>query len=453
MATTRKKLTEKVVDALPPATERVQDYYWDQELRWFGVVVGRTGSKTFVTRTQGSGSKAKIGVLGQPRPDGQLWTARLARIAAGKQRFGDPEAVAKKLQGPTLRDGLELHVANMKAGKNRRKKVCSPRSIHKMETEVPRHLSDWLDRPLVELTALELQKVCDLIERNATAIAGAVNRPGVAQANKVIAHVSAIWNALDKSPGHPDGLPYKNPAERVQQSALAPRETRIPDDGFIGWFAKVMDDDPITGMNPVRRDLQLVSLFTGIRSEGVRNLQWDDIDDERELLQIRKAKGGKPYTLPLVETVRKILEKRRTENAREFERHGGDHGWCFPSLSRDQKRVQAVAEVKERRIDKTREDEDGNPLRVAHLPGIHANRRTFNSVAMEILIPLEARNTLMNHEGKGVNVKHYGVPERWDQVRECAKKIEAALWERLKPPTKTETTTKSNHLKLHQGGL
>lgn len=34
----------------------------------------------------------------------------------------------------------------------------------------------------------------------------------------------------------------------------------------------------------------------------------------------------------------------------------------------------------------------------------------------------------MNHEGRGVNVKHYGRSQRWDYLRECADKVEAALW-------------------------
>jgi hypothetical protein len=93
-----------------------------------------------------------------------------------------------------------------------------------------------------------------------------------------------------------------------------------------------------------------------------------------------------------------------------------------------------VSEVKEHRTDRAREDKEGRPLRVLHLPGIHANRRTFNSVAIEIGIPPEARLALMNHEGKGVNVKHYGVPQSWDFLRECAQRIEAALRERLEMP-------------------
>ena len=91
---------------------------------------------------------------------------------------------------------------------------------------------------------------------------------------------------------------------------------------------------------------------------------------------------------------------------------------------------------KERRTVKTQTDEDGDAKRIQYLPGIHANRRTFNSVALETGIPLEAREALMNHSGKGVNVKHYGRPQNWDYLRECADKIEAALWERLKLPAK-----------------
>lgn len=443
------KLTEKSVAALPAASVHarscpegacscpLQSYYWDSELVGFGVVIGRTGNKTFIARAWVGSKKrrVKIGVVGAPRPDGHLWTVALARIEArqllGRMSAGEDPNAGKRATsapppstGPTLREGLELHVTNMRAGRNRRRRVCSPRSIHKIETEVPRYLAEWLDRSLVDLTALELQKVCDRIERDTLPRAGAVNAPGRAQANKLIAHVSAIWNAADRL----HDLGGKNPAKRLSPGALAPRTTRIDEGMFADWYAKVAAPD----MNPVRRDLQLVSLFTGIRSDGIRQLRWEDLDQERGLLHVRKAKGDKPYTLPLVETVRAILARRRTENAATFGPWGGDQGWCFPSLSRAAPfQVIPVAEVKERRIDRTREDDEGRPVRVQHLPGIHANRRTFNSVAIEIGIPPEAGLALMNHEGKGVNVKHYGVPQSWDFLRACAERIEVALRERL----------------------
>ncbi|MDX2091086.1 MAG: integrase family protein [Kofleriaceae bacterium] len=421
------KLTEKTLKTLrcPPGKARV--YAYDAELKGFGVDIKPSGTMTFIARTRDR--MHTIGVAGQPRPDGHIWTVELARREAygllGKLKSGEVPPPRSRAAGPTLQQGLELHLRNMREGRNRRRRPCSERSIQKIETEVPRHLEAWLDRPIVELTADELEKVCDRIRANTPAMAGAVNPPGVAQANKVIAHVSAIWNALDKR----YDLPGKNPAKRLSLSALKPRETRIDDGAFADWYERVL------AIDPVRRDLQLVSLFTAIRTDGVRNLRWEDIDEERGLLHVRKAKGDKPYTLPLVETVRKILEKRRTENAETFKAWKGDGGWIFPSITRDGLRVQPVAEPKERR---TVEDEDGEKVRVQHLPGIHANRRTFNSVAIEIGVPPEARLALMNHEGKGVNVKHYGAPQNWEYLREQAERVEAALWERLTPKPTTK---------------
>lgn len=405
------KLTEKTVSALPPASSAVQDYYWDTDLTGFGVVVGRTGQKTFVARAWvgEKNRRVKLGVAGEARADGHLWTASLARIEAKKMLGAmadgrDPNAERRGPQGgPTLRDGLELHVANM------RREGCSARSIHVIESEVKRHLEGWLDRPIAALTALELERVREGIEKNTKPRRGSVNRPGTAQANKTLSHVSAIWNTLDTL----HDLPGKNPAMKLTKTTLKPRALRIPDDGFADWYARVM------ALSPVRRDFQLVTLFTGVRSDGVRNVTIADIDFARGFLHIARAKGDRPYTVPLTRTVALVLQGRLLDNPTRFAPNGGAGDWVFPTVSRDMKRVQPMAEARE----------EG-------LPGPHANRRTFNSVALETGIPLEPRETLMNHSGKGVNVRHYGLPERWDYLRECAERIEAALWERigLTPP-------------------
>jgi hypothetical protein len=63
-----------------------------------GVVVGRA-TKTFVARAwiNGKNGRVKIGIAGQPRPDGHLWSVALARVEArkllGKMADGaDPNA-------------------------------------------------------------------------------------------------------------------------------------------------------------------------------------------------------------------------------------------------------------------------------------------------------------------------------------------------------------------------
>ncbi|MCX5746735.1 MAG: integrase family protein [Proteobacteria bacterium] len=153
MATIR--LTEKTLAALAAPTDAPQAYNWDTELRGFGVVVGRSGQRTFVVRgrTNGEQRKIKIGIANAPRAsDGHAWTVLLARIEARKLlgQMAEGKAPvspsAPRVTGPTLRRGLELHVANM------RKRGCSDRSIDTIASEVPRLLGDRMDRPMAELT-------------------------------------------------------------------------------------------------------------------------------------------------------------------------------------------------------------------------------------------------------------------------------------------------------------
>ena len=82
------KLTEATLATrCTPPGDAAQAYYWDTEQRGFGVIVGRTGRKTFVVRGRANGRlvKATIGAAGTPRDsDGHTWTVRLARIEAMK---------------------------------------------------------------------------------------------------------------------------------------------------------------------------------------------------------------------------------------------------------------------------------------------------------------------------------------------------------------------------------
>lgn len=442
------KLTEKTLatECVLPA-DAAQEWYWDTEQRGFGVVVGRT-QKTFMVRARLGGklTKRSIGIAGAPRAeDGHVWTVQLARLQAkkliGGMAGGKAPEPKRATGGPTLRDALDFHIGKMERGENRRGKVCSPRSIRTLRGGVELHLADYLDRPIVDLTADVLDDVRRRIEAEAERLDGSnpANPPGRAVTNRLLANVSAIWRSYHKR----YGLPVASPVDRLTPGALKPRDTRIDNTELPSWHAKVMALE-----NPVRRDLQIVALFTGVRTDGVRNLRWTEIDFDEELILITRAKGDRPYTVPMTATVREILERRRDENKQTWKPLGGDAGYVFPSLSRDGKTVIAVAEVKERRVVRGKDGtpmrtDDGEYVRKSYLPGIQACRKTFNSVAIEIGIPREARETLMNHEGRGVNVKHYGRPQNWDYLRTCADQIEAALWSRIKGDVKRGKRTKA----------
>ncbi len=405
------KLTEKSVKALTPPTDKPQRVVWDSTLPGFGIVIGRPRSdgrvaRTFIAerRVNGKKRRATIGKLGEPQPSGELWNVRDARTEAQKL-IGEMAAgiVPGKptRESVTLRQAMDLHVKNMRM-KNR-----SERSISGFQTELSRWMKAWLDRPLVELTAAELSGVADTILKKAKPRAGCVNRPGAALAKRVIVCVSACWESADAIYDLP-----KNPARKLTTHDIKPRQERIPNDELPAWHAKVKT------LKPIRRDLQLLAIFTGLRSESICTLRHDDVDRDRRVLHVRRAKGDKPYTIPLSDTAFEILERRRRQN-------DVDEGWVFPTVTRTGDRITHISEPKEYRTLK-----GGGKARF--LPGLHTLRKTFNSVAIEVGIAQEHREALMNHAGHGVNVKAYGFPESWEHLAACTAKIEAALLARIK---------------------
>ena len=253
-----------------------------------------------------------------------------------------------------------------------------------------------------------------------------MNPPGAALAKRLMRHVSANWRSTDEL----HDLPGKNPARKVRTQGLAPKEARVEPGEFKSWRAKVSE------LAPVRRDFNLLALHTSIRSEGLRHMTWDDVDFDDRVIHVRKVKGNRPYSIPMVATVEKILKARLRDNAKEFVLHGGDHGFVLPTITRSKPfEVIPLAAPKEYEL-----DEDGK--RETSLPGPHKLRKTWNSVAIEVRIPSEDREALMNHEGRGVNAKHYGFPRNWDALRDSAHAVERGLLDRIEGKSKAKRRRK-----------
>jgi integrase len=422
------RLTEKAVAALPtPEPYKEQVIYWDDKLPGFALVVGRR-ARTYIVKRSVSGRKVRvtIGRHGAVRKDGHVWTAQLARqraleltgeIVAG---LHGPEPAQPTAASMTLRQGMDLHLSAM-ARKRR-----SMRSIEGMRAEMVRHFSAWLELPLVEISAPDIELRLAEIRAACKPRALSVNEPGAALTARLVRYLSACWHAVDRL----HELPGRNPATRIVSYEIRPNGTRIAGEDLPAWYAAVM------AMAPVRRDFYLLAGFTGLRADSIRHVAWPEVDFARGLVQIERAKGNRPFTLPMTATVREILARRLAENPAIYDPYGGDHGLAFPSLTRRKPyRVIPLAEPKERR--KNKETKQIKNV----VPGPHTMRRTFNSVAMEAGVPREAREMLLNHAGEGVNVRAYGLPERWDYLAECAAKVEAALWARIRASSESREPT------------
>lgn len=414
-------INERFLEAveLEPGAARAR--WWDSRLPGFGVTIGKRrvsfvvqrrikGERTQSSVTIGHWAPGKLRAADSGLRDRTL-TVKIARDMASdalsNMRGGhDPRGdVPTGANGPTLRQGLALHVSNM------RKRSRSPRSIETIETEVPRLLEAWLDRPIGELNGAHLVEIHDQLTSEGKAYL----------ANRLVAHASAIWNALDRV----HELDGRNPARAVTRNKYTPKRERIPDEELPAWWTKVQS------LSPVRRDLQLFCLATGMRSEAARHMRWEHLDDARSALLVPSPKGGatKAFTLPIAPRTLAMLRNRRASNATEFAPFHGDHGWVFPSLSRAAPfSVQPLAEPKEYRQSRT---ETGRKEKI--MPGLHTLRRTYLSIATEAGIGELDRHVLANHAFGRQSVNESYIAQSFTHLAECQARIERAIWARLAP--------------------
>jgi len=418
------KLTEKTLDAIAPPTEAAQAYYWDTEDTGFGVVVGRTGVRTFVARTWVGGKKVKVKIgVASPGP----WNVARARRRA-KEILGDmakginPNAARKQASAPgiTLRDAMDLHLAEMQD--NNRAEV----SIRTLKYDVTRLLEAELDRPLADLTVEGVQRIKERGRQHRT------------QTNRLLAHLSAIWNTTRRL--RRTTFSGENPVGRLGVAKYAltgehePERPSVRQEDMPEWLRRVGT------LSPIRRDMQMVALFTGLRDANVTTLRWEIVDWTRGGFVIPMSKTT-PFTIPFSPTVREILEARRAENPVAFA-ETGDGGWIFPTINNKDK-VVAITETKERRHDTAahpwlkhgpaREPRMPTGKRVLFLPGLHALRRTFLSVAdhPDVGVPKHVQMLLSNHSFAGRDVHEEYVRAEWSSLVTWVGKIDAELWRRF----------------------
>ncbi|MFT3693778.1 MAG: integrase family protein [Kofleriaceae bacterium] len=434
------KLTEKSVLGLAAPTDTAQKYYWDTELACFGLVVGRTGTKTFIARSwvAGSGKKRKvtIGVHGRPRDDGSIWTVVAARNEAkksiGQMAAGnDPNILRRKpdaraaAAGPTLRDAYEAHLDKLE------KKGRAEATIETLKKGLPKYLEKWMDRPISELTGEVLIDVHDEIKRKAKARTNAnpLNPKGGALANRVIAQVSACWSTLNKRMGGKLGT--WNPAKSVEKDSLKPKGVRLTSETLPDWYARVQ-----TMRSPIQRDGLMLALFTGLRSEDVRSIRFEHFDKDAWTLRLPDPKGGeaRAFTIPLSKTSVEILERRERDNEDMiliFEA-GGDAGFAFPGIGNDGG-VGPISDLRQ-------QIHHGKEHSRFPEEDVHTLRRTYESVAHEAGISELDLHVLTNHSYASHNVNATYIRQHLDHLAQCQATIDAALWSRLKPgPSKGKT--------------
>jgi len=260
------KLNEKIVTRLKaPDPSGRQVLHWDAEVKGFGVLCsGVSSTKTYVVQRAVNEKTRRVTV--GPTNVLSLNDARrrAEEILADIYKGIDPKAARR--QKVTLAEVLDSYIA---ARKNLR-----PRSAENYHDDCQRHLSQWLDRPLSEITA---EMVAERHDAIAAAVTATGRGSGHATANGTMRCLRALFNfAIDANPDLKNPVRLKRRWFPVQR-----REGMVRADDLPRFYAAVMGLE-----NQVQRDYILLLLFTGLRRREASGLRWSDIDFASKTIRI-----------------------------------------------------------------------------------------------------------------------------------------------------------------------
>ncbi len=217
--------------------------------------------------------------------------AKQARDAARQTLVGmrggtnpNEERRRARARGITLREGLDLHL-------NSRRLADKTRSGY--EYHVTYYLKDWLDRPLAEIGA-DRQGVRERHRR-------ITERSGATSGDNTMRVLRSVYNrALRQFPDLPP-----NPVGNVDMNGMRRRELDASPDKLKAWGKAVLSLG-----NPVRRDLQLFMLLSGMRRTALCEARRADLGDGH--LHVPNPKGGssKKFDLPLSTALADLLAHR-----------------------------------------------------------------------------------------------------------------------------------------------
>jgi integrase len=381
----RTKLTEKTVARLrAPDPSGKQRVFWDADLRGFGVLCsGVSTAKTYVAQKDlPNGKTRRVTVASVAELALADARARAAELLVDMRRGVDPKTARKA--SPTLRAALDAYLSA--------RADLRPRSAAGYRDAVERHLKDWLDFQLSDITREMVEAMLKQIAAEASGTrAGAT---GHAAANGAMRALRLIYNFMADRVALPP-----NPVRLKKMWLPVEARTGTVKDEELPAFYRAVTELP----NPIHRDYLLLLLFTGLRRREAAALKWSEIDLRNRVIKLpaARAKAGRKLDLPMSDFVRDLLVARRALGNAEF---------VFPSNS------------KSRHI----EEPKFALQQVAEASGVkvsaHDLRRTFMTAAESTEMSVLALKALVNHSlGKGVTEGY--VQMTVERLREPAQKV------------------------------
>lgn len=423
------KLTKTTVDKIPFAEKGKQVDYYDLELPAFGVRVSAT-SKTYFVRKWINGKLTRV-TLGRHGTIYADAARKLAGDATTEIRKGidvNHEKAKSRIRGITLSEIFTKFLATRNALK--------PRTIEHYSDDINRHLSDWLKKPIAEITK-------EMISKRHTKLAESA---GEASANSVMRTFRTVYNFARS---YTDNDIPDNPVQRLSQTKqwykIERRSNFINQHELKYWYDAVQKIP-----NTVIRDYLLLTVFTGLRKQEGLQLKWASVDMKDRSFTIIETKNGKPHKLPMSAYLHTLFKGLQKQKINEYVFPGTGEAGHLVEPRKQMDFITRRTLLTVNGVDK--EDELAKKMAKdpdSILPGItfmlHDLRRTFITTAESIDISYASLKRLLNHsDGNDVTGGYLQITT--DRLREPMEKISTKLMELMGIPaivqqTETQTVT------------
>ena len=377
----------------------------DSKVAGLHVWIGKS-KKTFryqyeTGRINGARGRTLIEWLGEhPHHSADEARAKALAIQAARIR-GEPVRIVTEVKTPTeltFGEAFEQYKAAIsKEGK-------SPRTLADYQDKFDRHLAGWHKKSLAAITREEVTRQHAAITERARKARKGKYASGKYAANGSMRLARAVWNFAKnelETPGLPELNPFRSGKlyhrERARESGMGAKD--LP-----AWWAQLRQLP-----NPIRRELHLFMLLSGLRRQDVLRAHWDNLDEKRKCLRVPAPKGGierafdLPLSAPMLDCLRRAKEAGNTffpEQSRI---------WVFPADTGH------VAEVKEE-----------GKVKLSHTG--HALRHSFRTLAAAAGVDRLRLKILMNHAlDRDVTDSYTNVPALFDSLMDAQRTISALI--------------------------
>jgi integrase len=292
------KITKQLVGALKPSPDPrgpATAWIWDNELRGFGVAVGRTGAKSFVVQYRNSDGRSRRKVIGR---FGVITVEEARRVARGMlgdvARGEDPAEPEIEQPGHTVHSICDWFLERAGEGKiiGRSRRPIKPATLAMDRSRIDAHIRPLLgDWPISRLKLGDIEAAQAEIAAGATAKPRQGSRGGITKGGEGVAarSMSTLHSILEH--GVRLGEIESNPARGIRRIASTPKmrwlsQAEIRKLGAALREASAELEHP-KGLAAIR-----LLLLTGFRRLEALGLERDWLLEEEHAVHFATTKTG-----------------------------------------------------------------------------------------------------------------------------------------------------------------